>query len=117
MLSSSDLPACPACGSREVKPVHELKPREELGETLVDALVAEDPVEHFRQKATRTFYACAGCGRDRTEAWAEIQPPAPVILGVDLAEPGSDRTVEVAKDPPDPNGLGIAATVKNGGES
>jgi len=48
MMSSSDLPACPACGSREVRTV-------------------QDP--------PRTFYACAQCGRDRTEAWEAIQPP------------------------------------------
>ncbi len=112
MLSSSDLPACPACGSREVKTVQKL-PDKTVAEGLDEALATDPdkPVDII------TFYACAGCGRDRTDAWVEIQPPKPVILGVDLAEPGSDRTVEFVKDLPDPNGLGIGATVKNGGES
>jgi len=56
MISSSDVPACPACGSREVHPVTQ----------------ADGP----------TLYACRRCGRDQTDAWASIQPkpePAPVI--------------------------------------
>ena len=47
-MSSSDLPACPACGSREVRKV-------------------QDPPD--------TFYFCAQCGRDQTAAWEVIQPP------------------------------------------
>jgi uncharacterized Zn finger protein len=47
MISSFDLPACPACGSREVHPVH----------------AAGRP----------TLYACRGCGRDQTDAWAPLQ--------------------------------------------
>ncbi len=52
MMSSSDLPACPACGSREVRRV-------------------TDPPQ--------TFFKCAQCGRDRTAAWEAIQPPKPDI--------------------------------------
>ena len=48
MMSSSDLPACPACGSREVRRV-------------------TDPPE--------TWFKCAQCGRNRTAAWEAIQPP------------------------------------------
>lgn len=56
-MSSSDLPACPACGCRRVH-------------------VVKDP--------PRTFYACMECGRDQTSAWEAVQPesrpePAPVI--------------------------------------
>lgn len=57
MLSSSDLPACPACGSRTVRPVH--KQAEGDGAILA------------------TFYACAQCGSDRTQAWTAVQPPKP----------------------------------------
>ncbi len=56
MMSSSDLPACPACGSRRV---------------------------HCVQDPPRTFYACMECGRDQTEAWAAVQPalrPKPLPL-------------------------------------
>jgi len=56
MMSSSDLPACPACGSRKVRAVH--RPTEE-------------------GKPPATFYACAQCGKDRTQAWEEIQPAPP----------------------------------------
>ncbi len=58
MISATDVPACPACGSREVHPV--------------------------RQARGPTLYACRGCGRDQTEAWLPLQAedkpaPAPVI--------------------------------------
>ncbi len=49
MISSSDLPACPACGSREVHPV--------------------------KGRDDRTLYACRQCGRDNTDAWRNVQPP------------------------------------------
>lgn len=120
MLSSSDLPACSACGSREVKAVHELKPREELGEVLVDALVAEDPPEHFRQKATRTFYACAGCGRDVTDAWAALQPEKLTDEEIGDTIEALHKAVVVDKvldEDEEPHTLGIGATVNNGGES
>ncbi len=55
MMSSSDLPACPACGSRTVRSVRREKD----------------------DKPAATFYACAQCGRDRTDAWNEIQPAPP----------------------------------------
>ncbi len=56
MLSTSDLPACPACGCRAV---------------------------HAVQDPPRTFYACMQCGRDQTEIWKSVQPdkrPAPVSI-------------------------------------
>ena len=56
MMSSSDLPACPACGIRKVRAVHR-------------------PKEH--DKPAATFYACAQCGSDRTDAWNLIQPAPP----------------------------------------
>jgi len=58
MMSPSDLPACPADGSREVHVV--------------------------RHPDGRIFYACRRCGRDQTEAWRLIQPTpghAPIIGG------------------------------------
>lgn len=55
-MSSSDLPACPACGVRTVRSVHR-------------------PAEH--DKPAATFYACSQCGSDRTQAWEEVQPPPP----------------------------------------
>jgi len=77
MLSTSDLPACPACGSRKV---------------------------HCVQDPPRTFYACAQCGRDQTDAWKLVQPekrpePAPILP----PEKPVARSVGM---------LGIAATVK-----
>lgn len=58
MFSSADLPACPACGCREVHGV--------------------------RGQDGRTLYACRQCGRDQTEAWEAVQPkkrpkPKPVV--------------------------------------
>lgn len=55
-MGPGDLPACPACGVREVRAVH--RPKE-------------------GDKPPGTFYACAQCGRDRTDAWVDIQPPPP----------------------------------------
>ncbi len=58
MLSASDLPACPACGSHAVHCIHNPPgPR---------------------------LYACKQCGRDQTAAWEAVQPerkpePGPVI--------------------------------------
>ena len=76
MMSSADLPACPACGSREV---------------------------HAIRDEDRTLYACRQCGRDRTEAWAAIQPrPHPVKIIADRILP----------DLPDPRRLGIGATLE-----
>ncbi len=57
MMSSSDLPGCPACGSRKVRAVHKLK--DGGGDEILD-----------------TFYACAQCGTDRTQAWKDVQPAA-----------------------------------------
>ena len=58
MLSASDLPACPACGSHAVHCIHNPPgPR---------------------------LYACKQCGRDQTAAWEAVQPerqpePEPII--------------------------------------
>jgi 5-methylcytosine-specific restriction endonuclease McrA len=95
MISASDVPACSACGCREVHPVTKttrspfLNPLtrqvEETGEFL------------------ETFYSCRQCGRDVTDAWKDIQPapePKPVIGSPD-PEPA---------EPPDAHALGIAAT-------
>ena len=57
MMSSSDLPACPACGVRTVRSVH--KREDGDGDILA------------------TFYACSQCGADRTDAWKAVQPPPP----------------------------------------
>ena len=61
MISSSDVPACPACGSREVHPVTQ----------------ADGP----------TLYACRQCGRDQTEAWAAIQPAPPEVPVIGEPDP------------------------------
>jgi len=63
MLSATDLPACPACGSHAVHCI--LNPP---GPKL---------------------YACRQCGRDQTDAWTAVQPerrPAPVPLIGEPAE-------------------------------
>jgi DNA-directed RNA polymerase subunit RPC12/RpoP len=74
MMSASDLPACPACGSREVRAVH--RPEED-------------------NKPAATFYACAQCGRDRTDAWLEVQPPpTPEKLAALADQEANERHVE-----------------------
>jgi len=80
MISTSDLPACPACGSREVH-------------------VVSDP--------PRTFYACRQCGRDQTAAWDAVQPkPYPMkIIGPDVAAKHFDRV-----NPPAVETIAAAAT-------
>lgn len=110
MISASDVPACPACGAREVHPITKIKPRKKVVESFTAALVAEDPIDTFRQGATETFYACRQCGRDVTDAWKDIQPappPAPVI-GPPDPEPTEPIAVQAHR-------LGIAAT--NGSSS
>lgn len=52
MISSADVPACPACGSRRVHPV--------------------------QGRDQEVLYACGQCGRDNTDAWKAIQPAPPV---------------------------------------
>lgn len=101
MISSSDVPACPACGSREVHPV-----------TQVDG---------------PTLYACRQCGRDQTEAWAAVQPapPAVPVIGSpgheneDIDEIG--QSDQLAQDPETiaeaAMRLGICAELKNGSET
>ena len=49
MISATDVPPCPACGSREVHPV--------------------------KGRDDQTLYACRQCGRDNTDAWRDVQPP------------------------------------------
>jgi DNA-directed RNA polymerase subunit RPC12/RpoP len=74
MISSSDVPACPACGCREVHPVTR-PPERSVIEKLADDIAAEP-------ETLQTFYACRNCGRDNTEAWKAVQPapePKPVI--------------------------------------
>ncbi len=65
MMSSADLPACPACGSREVHGV--------------------------RGPDDRVLYACRQCGRDQTQAWESVQPrkrPEPIpAIGPKAEEP------------------------------
>lgn len=67
MISASDVPACPACGSRAVHCVYN-PPGPKL-------------------------YACIKCGRDNTAAWEAVQPerrpePKPLIGNHSLpAEP------------------------------
>ena len=138
MLSSSDLPACSACGSREVQTVHKYAEFPEVNE------ISHEIEE---KKILQTFYACAGCGRDVTDAWTEIQPPAaPEKAFADLPaafdQEAKERHFEddaataivkhlagkkitnaagfAAGDPPrfeEDLALGIGATVGNGGES
>lgn len=62
MISNgSSLPVCSACGSRAVLIIHR-------------------PASDFRNLKPSirgpicTFFACQGCGRDLTSAWAPIQP-------------------------------------------
>ena len=94
MISSSDVPACPACGSREVHPV---KKR------------ADDPV-FAHTTSLQTFYACRQCGRDVTQAWEAVQPakrpePEPVIA--DSHVPEDPETIHEAAMK-----LGICAELK-----
>jgi len=103
MMSSSDLPACPACGSRKVRAVHKYAGGGD-GEILA------------------TFYACAQCGTDRTGAWNEIQPPPPpekafADLPAAFDQEAKDRHAEEDADLVDPRTLGIAATLPKGGDS
>ncbi len=93
MISATDVPACPACGSREVHPV----------KTRVD----DDVFAHTTK--LKTLFACRGCGRDNTAAWESIQPaPAAVpVIG-----PPDQVTTWPLPDPPDPLGLGIGAELK-----
>lgn len=103
-MSSSDLPACPACGSRRVHAICKPKPKPETsGERLLEAAFDEMGLK------MQTFYACAQCGRDQTDAWKAVQPerrpePAPLLPPDPLPPDPVD---------PDPTALGIAATVKS----
>lgn len=111
MISSSDVPACPACGSREVHPVQKVP---DAAGALMNALEAEDPVEAFKNKI-QTFYACRQCGRDQTDAWAAVQPekrpePGPLI--------GLEPSHAIVDDvDPLPLGIGAGGTLENGNGS
>lgn len=86
MMSSSDLPACPACGSREVRAVHR-------------------PATDTQPAAI--FYGCAQCGKDRTDAWTEIQPPPPPEKGRKPPKPATKTIAQEAHE------LGILAGAKS----
>ena len=97
MISATDVPACPACGSREVHPV----------KTRVD----DDTFAHTTR--LKTLFACRGCGRDNTDAWAAVQP-APEAVPV-IGESIYDAAMRLGReraDVPDPLGLGIGAELK-----
>ncbi len=102
MMSSSDLPACPACGARKVRAVQRMpEPGDPPGKTMT------------------TLYGCAQCGRDRTDAWEAVQPPplsaspigTPGHANEDIDEAGQSETIAQAA-----HRLGIAATVKGAGK-
>jgi len=101
MISSSDLPSCPACGCREVHAIRSLRPQSELDKI--------PPIEEQLKNTLRTFYACKNCGADRTDAYETVQleerPEPKKIIG----PPGSRDKVSL-----DAHNLGIAATLKNG---
>jgi DNA-directed RNA polymerase subunit RPC12/RpoP len=107
MISATDVPACPACGSREVHPVHKMAPTES------EKLLGIDP-------PLEVFYACRGCGRDQTDAWRDITPkpkmkpltPASAASKFDeLNPPPADK--ETIRDAA--MRLGVGATIKNNG--
>lgn len=97
MISSSDVPACPACGSRKVHPVQGRD-----GETL---------------------FACQQCGRDNTEAWKSIQPAPPVkpLIGSpghaneDIDEIGQSDQLSKETIFEAAMSLGVGATIKSPG--
>lgn len=92
MISSSDVPACSACGSRAVHPV-----------TQADG---------------RTLYACRQCGRDVTEAWEAVQPAPPVVPVIGEPEPfvpPADK--ETIHEAAMRLGIGAGQTLENGSES
>lgn len=103
MISASDVPACPACGCREVHPITKVSEPSRFLNPLT---------KQVEGSATwSTFYACRQCGRDVTEAWKHVQPapePKPVIGSPDPEPP---ETIEAVA-----HRLGIAATV-NGSDS
>jgi len=83
MISSADVPSCPACGAREVHPVKVL--------------------------GSPTLYACRGCGRDQTDAWTPLQeekkPEPKPVIGRPPEDPETIREAAMR--------LGIAATVRS----
>ena len=102
-MSTSDLPACPACGCRRVHAVSKPKPKPKSGgEQLLEAAFDEMGLK------MQTFYACGQCGRDQTEAWKSVQPEKrPEAVPLIGEQPPCE---DIAKHPTQ---LGIAATVKS----
>ena len=99
MISATDVPACPACGSREVHPV----------KTRVD----DDTFAHTT--VLKTLFACRGCGRDNTAAWESIQPApeAVPVIGPPDGETIFDAAMRLGSaGEPDPLTLGIGAELK-----
>ncbi len=99
MISSSDVPACPACGCRDVHPITKMRPLAELA--------AIPDIMKPGVKAVEVFYACRQCGRDVTDAWVDIQPapePASVIGPPDPDPVPPESIADIAAR------LGIAAT-------
>lgn len=101
MISSSDVPACPACGCREVHaiPIFSTRIRRPF-----------PPIEEQLKHSTRTiFYSCKQCGGDRTSDWADVreeEKPEPKKI---IGPPGSREKISA-----DAHNLGIAAQLKNG---
>ena len=91
MISATDVPACPACGSREVHPV--------------------------RGRDDQTLYACRQCGRDNTDAWRDVQPPRTPkpVIGAPDDETIAEAAMRLGRERaglPDPLALGIGAELK-----
>lgn len=90
MISATDVPACPACGSREVHPV-----------TQADG---------------SALYACRGCGRDQTDAWKAVQPapePKPLIGSPGHENEDIDEIGQSNQLAADPFPLGVGATIRS----
>jgi len=83
MISATDVPACPACGTRAVHPV--------------------------QGRDDRTLYACRQCGRDNTDAWRDI---APKPKGKPLTPAAAAKHFDRVNPAPDPLNLGIGAELK-----
>ena len=97
MISATDVPACPACGSRQVHPVHKMATPNDSEK----ALGLDPPLE--------VFYACRGCGRDQTDAWRDITPKP---KAKPLTPAAAAKRFDELNPPPDPLTLGIGAELK-----
>lgn len=60
MRGHDDLPACPACGCRNVH--------------VIQRMPGDVPKDRPGFRGVNTFFACRQCGRDQTAAWTPIQP-------------------------------------------